>query len=76
MVSLLLRPDLDHQQKAIEGMQACADVCGFAGATQLLEVRLKQWNMHDQTDSFWASLQKAAQELLATIRQQNKELWC
>lgn len=75
MMRLLLHPNLDHQQKAIEGMQTCADVCDFAGAVQHLEVRLQQWNMHDRTDSFWASLQTAATELLATIRQQNKELW-
>ena len=75
MMRLLLHPNLDHQQKAIEGMQTCADVCDFAGAVQHLEVRLQQWNMHDRTDSFWASLQTAATELLTTIRQQNKELW-
>lgn len=74
MISLLLHPDLDHQQKAIEGMQACADVCSFVGATQILEVRLKQWDMHDHSDSYWASLQNTARELLTTIRQQNKEL--
>lgn len=74
MVALLLHPDLDHQQKAIEGMQACTDVCVFAGAIQLLESRLKQWNMHDHADSYWASLQKAAAELLTTIRKQNREL--
>jgi len=44
MMSLLLHPNLDHQQKAIEGMQTCADVCDFAGAVQLLEVRLQEWN--------------------------------